>query len=1114
MNPDQIYNHKELEMLKMALEHTPVAVFIMDNKWNFEYINPEFERLSGYNKNDLINKNISETLYKKINGLPESFQTIIDCLNNGKSWKGELLTINRNGNEYWANTTATPYKNEQNETLGYVVIQHDITEQKKLIATLKGREQLHQTLVEDAQEGVAIVQDYKFLYINKVFCEIFGYSIEELHELGPQILIAPEDNKRILEFYAKRSKGEDAPKNYQGTFIRKDKSRFICEINASTVTINDKRASFISMKDITKKLEMENALRESEKKYKTLVENSLDGIMIVRENRILFTNDTFCNMLGYTCEIIRSLPSTNFIHPEDRHLAMAISERRKQGDNSTVKDNFRLICADGKIIECEVYSSVIEYEEKIASFFTIHDVTENRKMQRAIAEKEILYRTLIEKSHDGVILTNKQKFFLVNQAFCDMLGYTKEEIMKTYPLDLVAPEAKDKVLNIHNRRIEGKITESITFVAPFRHKSGKKVIVEINSSTVKIEGTNLSFVTLHDITNKIHLQEELERSEQKYRQLTEMLPQAVYELDLEGNITYMNETGLNKFGLQKKDFGVSAFSCIIEEDHNRMRTNMLKIIHEDFRTPGNNYTAIRRNGEAFPVLIFAASMKKNGKVIGTRGIIIDMTEHEAMQNALRESEKKYRELTELLPQTVYELDLEGNILYFNQTGFDQFGIDSSDLGSSSYQFIAPEQHDHLRTNMHQTITEKKHSKGNKYTAIRKNGETFPAMTFAGPLIKNNQVVGVRGIILDMTENEAMERALRESEEKYKNLIEKATDGIIITQDGILKYTNDAMSEMLQYTMEEMINHSFFDFVPASDHEEMIEYHFRRMNGERFNVLYRSHIIRKDKKIITVELNARTLDYEGKPAAFIVIRDITERLFIEDELKKAKAELEGLNKNLEARIKESSDNLTEAKTQLIRLQKEKLQSQFEVLRQQVNPHFLFNSLNVLTSLIKLEPDLAEKFTEHLSKVYRYVLENKDNDLVDLKTELDFLDAYLFLLNIRFTDKIAVNIDIPQEKTDLFILPLALQLLIENAIKHNTMSKKAPLNIRIFIDENNFLNVINNLQERESYIVSTGVGLKNIEHRYVLLELPAPDFIKTEDSFIAKIPLKENYQQISK
>jgi len=212
-----------------------------------------------------------------------------------------------------------------------------------------------------------------------------------------------------------------------------------------------------------------------------------------------------------------------------------------------------------------------------------------------------------------------------------------------------------------------------------------------------------------------------------------------------------------------------------------------------------------------------------------------------------------------------------------------------------------------------------------------------------------------------------------------------------------------------------------------------------------------------------------------------------------------------NKRLEIEVKLRTEELTKANTQLLKLQKENLQSQFDVLKQQVNPHFLFNSLNVLTSLIKLEPDLAEKFSEQLSKVYRYVLENKDYELVDLNTELNFLEAYIFLLNIRFVGKLNVNVNIPEVNRNDKIIPLGMQLLIENAIKHNVMSKSNPLVIDLFIDANNCLNIINNLQKRPSQLVSTGVGLKNIMNRYQLLNLTLPAFEKTEKQFIAKIQL---------
>jgi LytS/YehU family sensor histidine kinase len=161
--------------------------------------------------------------------------------------------------------------------------------------------------------------------------------------------------------------------------------------------------------------------------------------------------------------------------------------------------------------------------------------------------------------------------------------------------------------------------------------------------------------------------------------------------------------------------------------------------------------------------------------------------------------------------------------------------------------------------------------------------------------------------------------------------------------------------------------------------------------------------------------------------------------------------------------------------------------------------------VLTSLIKVDPDLAESFTERLSKVYRYVLENKEKDLVSLSTELEFLNAYLFLLEIRFMKKLFIDIKIDKAYYDYLILPIAIQLIIENAIKHNTFSKAQPLRIEIFVDDQQRLNIINNLNVRETKFVSTGVGLENINRRYALVSDQKPEFLKTKEHFIAKLPL---------
>lgn len=195
----------------------------------------------------------------------------------------------------------------------------------------------------------------------------------------------------------------------------------------------------------------------------------------------------------------------------------------------------------------------------------------------------------------------------------------------------------------------------------------------------------------------------------------------------------------------------------------------------------------------------------------------------------------------------------------------------------------------------------------------------------------------------------------------------------------------------------------------------------------------------------------------------------------------------------------------AQVQAEQQQKEIALAQFESLKNQVNPHFLFNSLNVLTSLIAVNPELAERFTEQLSKVYRYVLEHKSEDIVTLKTELDFLQSYIFLVNIRFKDKLNVHVNIPAHQLGFYLPPLCLQLLIENAIKHNVVSKKSPLQINIYTDDSNYLYIENNLQSREENSASTGVGLDNIRKIYNFLTERKAFFGIEGNKYVAKIPL---------
>lgn len=180
------------------------------------------------------------------------------------------------------------------------------------------------------------------------------------------------------------------------------------------------------------------------------------------------------------------------------------------------------------------------------------------------------------------------------------------------------------------------------------------------------------------------------------------------------------------------------------------------------------------------------------------------------------------------------------------------------------------------------------------------------------------------------------------------------------------------------------------------------------------------------------------------------------------------------------------------------------AQFESLKNQLDPHFLFNSLNVLSSLIDENPRQAQKFTASMSKIYRYVLEQKDKELVTVEDELEFAKTYCELLKTRFEDSVDFVFDVKKEDYKRFVVPLSLQLLLENCIKHNFATSSKPLIIKIY-SENDTLCIENNLQVREQIKESSGIGLSNIVQRYSLLTKKNVFIEKSEDYFKVKLPV---------
>jgi PAS domain S-box-containing protein len=1222
---------ENLELFFNMVENARDGINITQNG-EFKYVNKAFCDMLGYTREELCCTVATDLLATsdKERMVTQHFMRMQGI---GKYGIDYTILLHKNGSEVDIEFNVTPIT-YQGENASFISIR-DITERKRMQEKLENSEHKYRNLVENAHDGIIINQFGKFKFVNPAFCKMIEYSEEELLENDFINFLAEDDRERLTQYHKLRMEGDRHHMIYEAKGISKSGKIIHFEINTTYIEYEGHPATFIILRDHTEHKILEETLKASEKKYKRLFEAESDAIFLIDKEtgRILDANPAASEIYGYSHEEFLSLKNTD------------ISAEPEKTRESTANDhNFVPIRyhkkKDGATFAVEISAGVTELDGHQVHIITARDITERLRMQDKLTKSEAKYRTLIEKSLDGIVISQDVKIIMVNKAFAEMLGFSVQECMEKFGPHFIVPEDRERVLNHHLQRMQGDLSDKKYTLSMF-HKNGERIITEFSSTAIEIDGRPASLITSRDITSRIKMQEALEKSERKfreladllpqtvfefspqgkvtyfnkagrmaygfdeneisfnaaegilpqdrervqdllrqgiqekkstisteytarrtdgktfpvifyaspmfendeymgtrglvidiserkameealrqsekkYRELAEMLPQAVYEHDLEGNLTYLNQAGKLKFGIDKLEPAISVYSFVLAEDIEKMINNMRKTLAENLSSShGNIYTAFKCNGEKFPVMIFASPMISGGEKIGIRGILIDMTEHVAMENALRQSEKKYRELAEMLPQAVYELDAQGKPTYMNKAGLKAFGLDNGQKVDNAFDLFISEDRKRMdeaieneasRIFTDENCTYSKPSEPTEFTAQRLDGSTFPVIIYGTAIVENGVVVGSRGLIIDISERKAMEEALRKSEEHYRHVIQSLQEGLFVLQDEKFIFVNDAIVDILGYTVEEMTGKHFSAVIPPELRDEAVRRNMRRRKGDGDSWSYEFLLLHKDQQTrIPVILSTNLTELDGKAAVVGTAKDITDRIKAEEEIKAAHKRLEEINQDLELTIRERTKELTKANTQLLKLQKENLQSQFDVLKQQVNPHFLFNSLNVLTSLIRLEPELAEKFTEHLAKVYRYVLENKDNELVNLSTEISFLDAYIFLINIRFMDKVVVNIRVPDEKKNHRIIPLAMQLLIENAIKHNSMSKKSPLVIDIFIDDNNHMNVVNNLQEREAHMTSTGVGLKNIQNRYRLLNNTIPVFEKTETHFRARIPL---------
>jgi PAS domain S-box-containing protein len=264
-----------------------------------------------------------------------------------------------------------------------------------------------------------------------------------------------------------------------------------------------------------------------------------------------------------------------------------------------------------------------------------------------------------------------------------------------------------------------------------------------------------------------------------------------------------------------------------------------------------------------------------------------IAECEALESELRRSEANYRELADSLPQVVFETNERGDLIFANSCAFDLFGYTWEEFegGLNAFQMIAPGDRERAREQFSKVLGGENLG-GTEYTAKRKDKSTFPVEIYSSPILRDTSVIGLRGIIVDATEHKETEKALRESEEKYAALVENSKDGVIMIQDGVLVFINEASTELVGYLPEEMIGSSFVKFAAPAYREQVRRRYRDRMEGKDVPSIYEIELLRKDGTTVSVELNAIHIEFGGRPTDLAFVRDITERRLAEEALRES------------------------------------------------------------------------------------------------------------------------------------------------------------------------------------------------------------------------------------
>jgi len=520
-------------------------------------------------------------------------------------------------------------------------------EREQASEALQESEEVYRSLVENSVDGIVIVRGRKIVFANKVVKETSGYSEEELKKLDFIKLIAPSYRSVILKRYLARLAGLPVKNQFEIEVLTKEGRTIPCEISSSVVTYQGNKAIQAMLRDITERKRAEEAVRESEKRYRTLFESKLDGMFVIDAEtmRIVLANEAAAEMYGFSSvEEVIGVNPLDFVASEEGERTLKIMMVDMFEKDLQEINEFRTITKDGKEKWISAVGARIEYEGKLAGLVSFSDITERKRAEQELRESEVRYRALVEASGQMgeaiVLLQNTDKVeaahLFANAAWTRITGYTAEELREISYFDLIHPRYRDAVADRNRRRLAGEDVPGpweISIMA----KDGTEVPVEGVGTPITYQGKPAVVAHIRDISQRRKAKEEIEQQRNYFQALFDGSPEAVASLDVQNLIVDINPAFEKLFGYKLEDIkGTDIDDCVVpgsrKEEGKSLGRRALAgevVAAESVRR--------RADGREIPVSILTAPIILDGKQIGTFAIYRDITERKKAQEQLEHS---------------------------------------------------------------------------------------------------------------------------------------------------------------------------------------------------------------------------------------------------------------------------------------------------------------------------------------------------------------------------------------------------------------------------------------------------------------------------------------------